>query len=552
MNSIKNFAGLVAIFLILTLAPAAVLAQTGSLTVTIDPSEAVVAGAQWRRAGTTTWLDSGVTETNVPVRTYMIEFKDVDLWQTPSFQLVTIESDQMASTNRSYLPGVGSLVIWGVDPDYGLLDVPEPNADFISSDGGSYHNLALKADGSVVAWGGNQTGQCDVPEPNSDFVTVAARGHKSAGLKSDGTVVTWGGFIADGEDDPPYDPPSAEENHDFVEISIGGSHSVGLRSDGSIHAWGDNYYEQCDVPEPNSDFMAVSAGSIHNMGLKADGTIVTWGNNDYEQCDVPEPNRDFVAIAAGGWHSVALKSDGSVVAWGWNEYEQCTLPESNMDFVKISAGEFHNVGLKSNGSVVTFGTLFQNIDVVPEPNSDFMAIDANHRITIGLKTSAQISVAIQPQAARDAGAQWSVDGGVIWYDSGMTIPKATGDYTVTYKDVSGWTTPADQSATLTTENATVTGTYVAISPTGDLTVTIEPQSACDAGAQWRLLGTETWLDSGATAAGLDAGDYTIEFKTLDGWVTPDAQSVTVLTGQTASITARLSSLSAVSSWVEYP
>jgi hypothetical protein len=40
--------------------------QTGSLTVTITPQAAIDAGAKWRRIGTTTWKDSGTTETGVP------------------------------------------------------------------------------------------------------------------------------------------------------------------------------------------------------------------------------------------------------------------------------------------------------------------------------------------------------------------------------------------------------------------------------------------------------------------------------------------------------
>jgi hypothetical protein len=58
---------------------------------------------------------------------------------------------------------------------------------------GLYHALALKTNGSVVAWGGNGYGQATVPTAaRSGVVAIAAGGVESVALKSDGSVVTWG------------------------------------------------------------------------------------------------------------------------------------------------------------------------------------------------------------------------------------------------------------------------------------------------------------------------------------------------------------------------
>ncbi len=56
----------------------------------------------------------------------------------------------------------------------GQCDVPEPNTDFVAVAAGADHNLGLKPDGTIVAWGNNWLGQSDVPEPNTGYVAVAA------------------------------------------------------------------------------------------------------------------------------------------------------------------------------------------------------------------------------------------------------------------------------------------------------------------------------------------------------------------------------------------
>jgi hypothetical protein len=57
---------------------------------------------------------------------------------------------------------------------------------------GLWHALALKADGSVIAWGTDKNGEAIVPGGLADVVAIAAGTDHSVALKSDGTVVTWG------------------------------------------------------------------------------------------------------------------------------------------------------------------------------------------------------------------------------------------------------------------------------------------------------------------------------------------------------------------------
>ena len=62
--------------------------------------------------------------------------------------------------------------------------------------GGQWHSLGLKSDGTIVAWGYNDQGQCDVPAPNADFVAVAGGELHSLGIKSSDTHVDETAFDA--------------------------------------------------------------------------------------------------------------------------------------------------------------------------------------------------------------------------------------------------------------------------------------------------------------------------------------------------------------------
>jgi hypothetical protein len=243
-----------------------------------------------------------------------------------------------AAGPASAQPGDGSIVAWGRN-NFGQCDVPAPNTAFVAVVGGQHRSLGLKADGSIVAWGDNEFGQSTVPAPNTAFVAVAAGGYHSLGLKADGSIVAWGR-----NDVGQCNVPAP--NTAFVAVAGGWHHNLGLKADGSIVAWGWNLYGQCNVPGPNTAFVAVAGGASHSLGLKADGSIVAWGLNNYGQCNVPAPNTAFVAAAGGVYHSLGLKADGSIVAWGYNNHGQCDVPAPNTDFVAVTGGFEHSLGIK--------------------------------------------------------------------------------------------------------------------------------------------------------------------------------------------------------------
>jgi len=159
---------------------------------------------------------------------------------------------------------------------------------------------------------------------------------------------------------------------------------------------------------------------------------------------------------------------------------------------------------------------------------------AGIRYIYGSQTGS-LCVTISPQGAIDAGAQWRRTGTVTWYNSGQTessIP--VGQHTVEFKDISGWTKPANVPVTISSGLTTYASGIYNTQQTGSLCVTISPQGAIDAGAQWRRTGTATWRNSGQTESSIPAGQYTVEFKDISGWTKPADQAVTINNGQTTN------------------
>ena len=136
-------------------------------------------------------------------------------------------------------------------------------------------------------------------------VGISAGSYHSLALKADGTVVGWGGSFGSGAEIPPA------ELSDVVAISAGDFYSLALKSDGTIVGWGDNSAGpgQATPPPGLNNVVAIAAGHSHSLALKADGTVVGWGDNGEGQATPPPGLSNVVAIAAGNSHSLAITTN---------------------------------------------------------------------------------------------------------------------------------------------------------------------------------------------------------------------------------------------------
>jgi len=67
---------------------------------------------------------------------------------------------------------------------------------------------------------------------------------------------------------------------------------------------------------------------------------------------------------------------------------------------------------------------------------------------------------------------------------------------------------------------------------------IQPNDAVDVGAQWTHNGGAAWNDSGHLETRLTAGAYDINYKEIDGWITPAATNITLVRGESTIVTGR--------------
>ncbi|MFC1911418.1 hypothetical protein ACFLXM_01955 [Chloroflexota bacterium] len=208
---------------------------------------------------------------------------------------------------------------------------------------GFSHTVGVEEGGTVVATGNNDDGQCNVGGWSDMGLVVAGDWH-TVGIKNDGSLVATGK-----SDEGQCDVLSWT---DIQQVAAGGAHTVGLKDDGSVVATGRNDEGQCDVGGWTG-IELVAAGYAHTAGLKDDGTVVATGENNEGQCNVAGWT-NIQQVAAGRAHTVGLREDGSVVATGRNNEGQCIV-SGWTNIVQVSAGGWHTLGLRDCGTVVATG-----------------------------------------------------------------------------------------------------------------------------------------------------------------------------------------------------
>src|ERR1019366_10259822 len=91
---------------------------------------------------------------------------------------VVVTNAQGVAVSASAQLGIIGLQAWG-DNTLSQLNFSAQAYDLIAIAAGASHSLGLRADGVVVAWGGDSNGQCDVPGTPPGGPAIAGGGFSS-------------------------------------------------------------------------------------------------------------------------------------------------------------------------------------------------------------------------------------------------------------------------------------------------------------------------------------------------------------------------------------
>lgn len=269
--------------------------------------------------------------------------------------------------------------------------------------------FAIKADGTVWAWGANWGGQlgaghyanqsspAQIPElTGAKSITTGSGVYVAYAVMADGSVRAWGdnssGKLGNGSTATTSPVPVQVVGlTDITSVKSSGGAAIALKLDGTVWAWGSNgwgelgngsYGSYSSVPvrvNGLSDVASIEAKrSASIYALRKDGTTWAWGANLQGELGIgsttPSPTpvqvtglSQTLSIITNGYSSVhALQKDGTVWAWGWNGYGQLGNATTTDSWVPGRAQGISDVrqlmttdgsayALKADGSLLAWG-----------------------------------------------------------------------------------------------------------------------------------------------------------------------------------------------------
>lgn len=304
---------------------------------------------------------------------------------------------------------------------------------------GSFTAYAVLEDRTVIAWGANDEGQLGngpsgadgelgrYPKPSAtpvkvtgltDIVEIAAGSKYAVALRADGSVWAWGtrenGALGGGDAMPANSlrvvsalaPTRVPGLEGIAQIAVGATHNLALTREGHVMSWGSGHSGELGLGTRDvgwrparvsglDDVMTIAAGSTAGHGVsgavRRDGTVWMWGAGESGMMgngggllsapDAPggrilQPQQvkgltGVQQLAIGGGNVAALLADGTLRMWGHNgygemgvgagqNYESRPVKTGLSDVAAVYLGNMRSMAVRKDGSFWFWGFPYGN------------------------------------------------------------------------------------------------------------------------------------------------------------------------------------------------
>ena len=437
------------------------------LKVTISPSDAVSDGAQWRRQGTSTWMNSGDVESGIDGLDHTLEFKDLSKWTPPDNLEITLVEGELNEYEISY--DQTSLTV-NLEPSDAVNDGAKWRRQGTSTWYGSgeieyglqqkNHRIEFR---NISKW----------VRPSSFDVTLNLNSHNEYSATYEQTSLKVEIFPNDVVENARWRRQGTTTWYQSGETEIG--------IDGTNHTIEFNNVPTWDKPD-SFDVILTPAELNEYSGT-------------YTQTSLKVNISPQDAV-----------NDGA----RWRRQDTALWLNSGEEEFNIEPDEY----------IIEFRSL-ENWE---KPSDKVVEVIHNiQNIFEGVYKQSTLKVNILPDNVIDDGAKWRIDIDPIeWYNSEEIIELRPGDYDIIFKSVEKWITPDKVSIELDPgQDRIITGEYERY---GRLRVLIGPPSVLEYGPKWTY---DAWNSENIheEIVYLPPGYYTLQFGSINGYTTPHATTI---------------------------
>lgn len=289
----------------------------------------------------------------------------------------------------------GNLFVWGTNSSgvgvlgLGISETARLNmptqlgtSSWTAISAGNFHTLAIRADGTLWAWGSNSRGQLGLSDFNhrsspvqigtSSWTSVKAQRNLSHAIRNDGALFSWGenpdGLLGLGDLELRSSPTQVGTSS-WTAVGEG----IGILSNGRLAVWGVNDAIRSQV---TNSWTTASFNSNAGALIRSDGALFTFGprtmsghNLGPETPAVFPPERlgtsSWTAVQVGLSHMVAIRSDGALFTWGQGNYSRLGLGDLNhrsspvqvgtSSWTAIACTRNHTLAIRADGTLWGWG-----------------------------------------------------------------------------------------------------------------------------------------------------------------------------------------------------